>query len=335
VVVEGLPAGLPVDTAALAAFLARRAPGRDPAVSTPRREPDAPEFLSGLRDGRTCGAPVAALIRNVNAHPADYAAIADLPRPGHADLAARVKYGGANDPSGGGAFSGRLTAPLCIAGGLCLQFLARAGVSVFSRIAAIGPVSDPAPLLAPPGDPAFPVVTPALAAPLRAAIADARANGDSLGGIVECLATGLPPGLGGPLFGGLDALLAAAVFAIPAVKGLEFGDGFAAAAACGSGNNDPFVPAPDGSPVPASNHAGGLLGGITTGAPLRFRVAFKPTPSIARPQQTVDLRTGRPATLSVPGRHDPCIVPRAAPAVEAAAAIALYDALLERRKDAP
>lgn len=326
VVLEGLPAGEPVDVAGVARFLSRRAPGRDP-WSTARREPDAPEFLSGLVDGHTCGAPLAALIRNADARPADYAAVQNIPRPGHADLAARLKYGNAHDPTGGGIFSGRMTAPLCIAGAVCLQLLARRGISVVSRIASIGPVADPAPLDASTADKPFPVVTDSLAPAMQQAIADAHAAGDSLGGVVECAALGLPPGLGGPLFGGIESRLAAVVFAIPAVKGFEIGDGFSAAARRGSENNDPFV-VENGRPVPATNHAGGLLGGITTGAPLRFRVAFKPTPSIAAPQQSVDLDTLQPATLRVPGRHDPCIVPRAVPVVESAAALVLLDALL-------
>jgi chorismate synthase len=332
-VLDGLPAGEPVDIAGVARFLTRRAPGRAP-WSTARREPDAPEFLSGLVDGRTCGAPLAVLIRNADARPADYAALAALPRPGHADLAALDKYGPSRDPSGGGPFSGRLTAPLCAAGAVCLQLLARRSVAVISRIAAIGPVSDPAPLDAPTDAKPFPAVSDTASAAMQQAIADAHAAGDSLGGVVECAVLGLPPGVGGPLFGGIESRLAAAVFAIPAVKGFEIGDGFSAAASRGTLNNDPFVPDPaTGRPVPATNHAGGLLGGITTGAPLRFRVAFKPTPTIAAPQQTVDLSTGRPATLRAAGRHDPCIVPRAVPAVESAAALVVLDALLEHRKD--
>jgi len=330
-VLEGLPAGEAVDVAAVARFLARRAPGRAP-WATARREPDVPEFVAGLVGGVTCGAPLAAVVRNADARPGDYAAFAAVPRPGHADLAALDKYGPSRDPSGGGVFSGRMTAPLCIAGAVCLQLLARRGVSVVSRIASIGPVDDPAPLDAPTDAKPFPVVSDAVAPLMQQAIADALADGDSLGGVVECAVLGLPPGLGGPLFGGLESRLAAAVFAIPAVKGFEIGDGFAAAASRGSLNNDPFSAA-DGRPVPAANHAGGLLGGVTTGAPLRFRAAFKPTPTIAAPQQSVDLATLRPATLRGAGRHDPCIVPRAVPVVESAAAFVVLDALLQRRKD--
>ena len=331
VTIEGIPAGEALDLERLQSFLERRAPGRND-YSTPRREEDRPEFVSGLKDNVTCGTPLTALIRNGNARSGDYAALADLPRPGHADYTAQIKFDGFQDAAGGGHFSGRLTAPLCIAGGICLQLLAREGITVISRIAAIGGVTDRGELLCSTAEKPFPVVDDACGEAMRACIAQARAEGDSVGGLIDCSVLGLPAGLGDPMFDGMENRIASAVFAIPAVKGLEFGAGFGAAALRGSENNDPFV-VEDGVIRTRTNHAGGILGGISNGMPLRFRVAVKPTPSIAREQDTVDLRRGEPAKIRVGGRHDPCIVPRAVPCVEAAAAVAVYDALLQRRKE--
>ena len=323
---EGLPAGEAIDMAALQAFLNRRAPGRNE-WSTPRKEADAPEFLSGLVENVTCGAPLTAIIRNTNTRSGDYANLASVPRPGHADYTAYVKYGGHADFAGGGAFSGRLTAPLCIAGGICLQLLKKQDIEVISRIAAIGQVTDSSPLTASTADKPFPVVDDAAGEAMQAAIAAAKADGDSVGGIVECAVLGLPVGLGGPLFDGMEGRIARIIFGIPAVKGIEFGAGFASAGLRGSENNDPFT-VENGQVRTVTNHCGGILGGITDGMPLTFRAAFKPTPSIAKEQQSVNLKTLSPEFLRVVGRHDPCIVPRAVPCVEAAAAIAVYDALL-------
>jgi len=329
---EGIPAGLPLDMAALEAFLLRRAPGRND-WSTARREADKPEFLCGLKDGVTCGAPITAIIRNTDQRSGDYEKLKTVPRPGHADYTAQVKFGGRQDAAGGGHFSGRLTAPLCIAGAICLQLLGRAGIRVISRIAAIGGVEDKGELLASTAEKAFPTVDDGRGREMAEKIAQAKAAGDSLGGIVECRVLGLPAGLGDPMFGGMENRIAAVVFGIPAVKGIEFGAGFAAAALPGSKMNDPFL-WEDGAVRTEGNKAGGILGGITDGMPLCFRAAIKPTPSIALPQRSVDLASGQAAELRVPGRHDPCIVPRAVPCVEAAAAIAVADALLGRRKDA-
>lgn len=341
-VLDGIPAGLPVDEQALAAFLRRRAPGRN-AQSTPRREADAVQFLGGVLDGYTCGAPIAAVIANTNTRPADYAALRDCPRPGHADFTAQVKYGGFQDTAGGGHFSGRLTAPLCAAGGLCMQWLAEKHIRIAARILRIaGCAQQDAPLdpTAPDLDaigPDFPTADPQAGLEMRRAIDAARAAGDSAGGVIECFVTGLPAGIGEPMFGGVESRIAQIVYAIPAVKGLEFGLGFAAADCRGSGCNDPFYM--DGNTVRTrTNHAGGILGGITDAMPLQFRVAVKPTPSIARPQQSVSLSRQADQTLEIHGRHDPCIVPRAVPVVEAAAAVALYDLILgntqtERRKN--
>lgn len=329
---DGIPAGLPVDFDILQAFLNRRAPGRSD-YSTPRREEDRPEFLAGISDGFTCGAPIAAVIRNTNTRSGDYSNLKTCPRPGHADYTAQVKYGGFQDAAGGGHFSGRLTAPLCIAGGLCLQWLEERNIRVGARIASIAGIADEDAALDP-GNPQldkigkdFPVCSPDAGMRMREAIAQARAEGDSVGGVIQCFVTGLPGGLGEPMFGGVESRIASIVYGIPAVKSVSFGVGVAAAAMRGSQCNDAFS-AVNGRIVTVTNHAGGILGGITSGMPVVFTVAIKPTPSISLPQQTVDLRTGKHATLEIKGRHDPCIVPRAVPVVEAAAAIAIYDLIL-------
>lgn len=328
---EGIPAGERIDLEMLQCFLRRRAPGQSD-YTTPRKEADESEFLSGLVDGITCGAPLAAIIRNTDIRSADYAAFAAVPRPGHADYTAQVKYGGAQDRSGGGHFSGRMTAPLCVAGGICLQLLAAEGIRVISRIAAIGSVHDTGELKASTADKPFPTVDDGRGEAMRAEIADARAEGDSVGGVIECAVLGLPAGLGDPMFDGMENRIAAAAFAIPAVKGIEFGSGFASAALRGSENNDPFI-VENGTVKTETNHCGGILGGITNGMPLTFRVAIKPTPSIAGEQRSVNLETLKAEKLRVTGRHDPCIVPRAVPCVEAAAAIAVYDALLGHKRE--
>lgn len=338
---DGIPAGLPVDLEKLQAFLNRRAPGQQD-YSTPRREEDRPEFLSGILSGFTCGAPIAAVIYNHNARSGDYENLKTCPRPGHADYTAQVKYGGFQDAAGGGHFSGRLTAPLCIGGGLCLQWLEELGISIRARIKAIGGVEDPAPfdflhpdLASIRGD--FPVISPEAEQTMREAIRQARSEGDSLGGIIQCVITGLPAGLGEPMFGGVESRIAAILYGIPAVKSVSFGAGYAVGAMRGSQCNDSFA-FENGKIVTLSNHAGGILGGITNGMPVILEAAVKPTPSISRPQQSVDFTTGQSAVLEVKGRHDPCIVPRAVPVVEAGAAIAIYDMILgntqtSRRKE--
>lgn len=331
VTMDGFPAGFPVDMEALGRFLARRAPGGGP-LATPRKEADAPEFLCGLVNNITCGAPLTAVIRNTNVRPQDYAALQSVPRPGHADYTANVRYGGHQDASGGGHFSGRLTAPLCIAGGVCMQLLEREGISIRARILSIGHATDSAPFDAPVAEKPFPAVSDDAAAAMQAEIAQAKADGDSVGGVVECVVEGLPAGIGEPMFGGLENLIARAVFAIPAIKGVEFGAGFAAARLRGSEHNDAFR-VQDGRIVTETNRCGGILGGISTGMPVVFRAAFKPTPSISRQQDSVSLSRMENTTLVIHGRHDPCIVPRAVPCVEAAAAIAVLDAWMGRKKE--
>ena len=323
---DGLPAGLPVDLDELQSFLNRRAPGRND-WSTPRREEDRPEFLCGLKDGFTCGAPLSAIIRNSNTRPKDYSQLEITPRPGHADYTAEVKYRGFQDYSGGGHFSGRLTAPLCIAGGIVKQALKERGIAVDARIKAIAGIVDASPFAASVAEKVFPVVDDKIGEQMREAIAKARAEGDSVGGVVECVVRGLPAGIGEPMFDGLENQIARMVFAVPAVKGIEFGAGFAAAGLRGSENNDAFC-VQDGRIETVTNNAGGILGGISTGMPVVFRAAIKPTPSIAKEQQSVNLNSMEPSALRIEGRHDPCIVPRAVPVIEAAAAIAITDLIL-------
>lgn len=333
-VMTGLPAGFPVDTQALQAFLARRASGQS-SHTTARREPDIPEYVSGLVGGVTSGEPLRVEIRNQDVHSRDYAPFRDVPRPSHADYPAIMRYGADYDIRGGGPFSARMTAPVCVAGGIALQWLAKRGVRVGAHIAAIGGIADD------PFDPVgvcahdfdrilrheIPVLNEKTGIAMLEAVDAVRQEGDSLGGIVECAAIGLPVGLGGPLFEGLESSLASALFAIPAVKGVDFGSGFGAAGMRGSEHNDPYR-IQNGRVVTATNHAGGLLGGMTTGMPLILRAAFKPTPSIALPQKSVSLSRREDAELTITGRHDPCVVLRAAPIVEAMTALVLMDQLL-------
>ncbi len=339
--VEGLPAGIEVDLDELQAFLNRRAPGRGD-TSTPRKEADRPHFLSGLVDGHTCGAPLTAVIENTNTRSQDYEGLRRVPRPGHADYPAFVRYGNHHDVAGGGHFSGRLTAPLCIAGGIALQALENAlGIRVVAHIAQLGPekVAD-TPLNALSYDETqaqailtneLPCISAEAARAMHEAVLAAKANADSVGGVIECVAYGMPAGVGDPMFDGLENRIAKAAFGIPAVKGVEFGAGFGAAALLGSQNNDPYR-MEDGTPTPQTNNAGGILGGISTGAPIVWRCAVKPTPSIGLEQQSVDLARSEDSPLTVHGRHDPCIVPRAVPVVEAACALALMDALVAEGK---
>ena len=334
----GLPAGEEISLPALLAFMKRRAPGQN-AYSTTRKEPDTPIFLSGLTDGKTDGSPLHAVIYNTNQRSGDYQNLADIPRPSHADYAARMKYGDEVDLRGGGHFSGRLTAPMCILGGICLQMLEKRGIRVAAHIASIGEVrdtpfdrvllsaSDIDALLAKD----FPTRSDAAGEEMRAVIEEARLRADSVGGTVECAAIGLPAGLGEHMFSGVEGRIAQIVFGIPAVKGIAFGNGFDCATLYGSENNDPFYT--DGKTVRTkTNNAGGILGGMTSGMPLVFTAALKPTPSIGIEQDSVSLSKMENVRFTVKGRHDPCVVPRAVPVFEAATAIALVDLLLS---DAP
>lgn len=339
-VLDGIPAGLPVNTEKLQEFLNRRAPGQND-YSTPRREEDRPEFLGGILDGFTCGAPIAAVIYNRNTRSADYSNLKDCPRPGHADYTAQIKYGGFQDYAGGGHFSGRLTAPLCVAGGLCIQWLEERGIRLGARIASIAGEGDDIDLdpLNPQLDligKGFPVFSPAAGERMREKIAQARLEADSVGGVIECMVTGLPAGLGEPMFGGVESRIAQIVYGIPAVKAVDFGAGYSAAYMRGSQCNDAYT-IENGDIRTLTNNSGGILGGITNGMPLIFQAAIKPTPSISIQQQSVSISLGEDRKLTVKGRHDPCIVPRAVPVIEAAAAIAIFDLILgntqtDRRK---
>lgn len=334
---DGLPAGIELDLDALQRFLDRRAPGRSD-TATMRREADAPEFVAGVTDGRTDGAPLAAIIRNADTRSGDYAGLRRVPRPGHADFPARIKYRNMHDVAGGGHFSGRLTAPLCVAGGIALQALEGCGVRVAAHIANLGPEGIPDeplnPMEADPGQLAaiasheLPCIDAEAASRMREAILSARSELDSIGGVVECAAYGMPAGVGDPMFDGIENRIARIAFGIPAVKGVDFGAGFGAAYLNGSENNDAYRMI-GGAVRTETNRAGGILGGITTGAPVVWQMAVKPTPSIGRVQRSVDMDEGADTELTVRGRHDPCIVPRAVPVAEAACALALLDALLE------
>lgn len=324
----GLPPGLEIDWAFVSGEMARRAPGSN-ALSTPRKEDDAYEVLSGVFESRTTGAPLSIIIRNGDTRSADYAP--HLLRPGHADWTAHIKYKGFADYRGGGHFSGRLTAPLVFAGAIAKQLLARAGIEIGARIVSVYDVEDCTPgcvkdIVAASRKP-FPVCDDAAAERMRAAIAAAKAEGDSVGGVVQCVALGVPIGCGEPFFDSIESAVASMLFSIPAVKGVQFGDGFALAGMKGSAANDQFTT--DGKAIrTTTNRNGGINGGITNGMPLIVSVAIKPTPTIHLEQSTVDINTMENVTARFGGRHDPCIVARAAPVVEAGVAIVLLDFLV-------
>ncbi len=333
--IDGLPAGIPIDFERLRAFLARRAPGRGD-TATSRRETDEVEFIAGITEGHTNGAPIAAIVRNRDTRSSDYDELRHVPRPGHADWTASIKYGEYRDAAGGGHFSGRLTAPLCIAGGIALQVLESRGIRIAAHIAQLGhqPLTDEPlnpmeldeeQLEAITSNP-LPCIDASVAQRMRQTILEAKSDLDSVGAVIECAAYDVPAGFGDPMFDGMENRIARIAFGIPGVKGVEFGEGFGAALMRGSTHNDPFCMR-DGQPQMASNHAGGILGGVTCGTPLIWRMAVKPTPSIGTPQHSVDLDARRDAELTVHGRHDPCIAPRAVPVAEAACACAILDAM--------
>ncbi len=333
VVIDGLPAGKAVDTEKVYAQMARRAPGKDK-TATARRESDLPRVLSGMLGDRLTGAPLCAVIENTNTRSSDYGNLLSTPRPGHSDYAAFVKYKGGNDIRGGGHFSGRITAPIVFAGAVCRQILEEKGIKIAAHIQSIGSVQDEKfnPVNIEPelmdrlSASSFSLINPDVEQAMRDEVEQARLALDSVGGIIECAVTGVPAGYGEPMFDGVEGAIAKAVFGIPAVKGVEFGAGFESAALRGSQNNDPFRFS-GGRVVTETNNCGGILGGITDGMPIIFRAAVKPTPSIGQKQKTVNLQTEQNAELEIKGRHDPCIVPRAVPVIEAAAAIALINIL--------
>lgn len=335
-VIDGIPAGTPLDEAEIARHMARRAPGNDP-TATARKEPDQVKIVSGLFEGRATGTPLCGLIENTNTRSGDYAQLRAKMRPGHADYAGHVKYAGCNDPRGGGHFSGRLTAPLVFAGSVARSLLAQRGVTIGAHIAAIGDVEDAsfdavrvdsATLLSMQAS-GFPLLLPEREAEMRAQVAAARQDGDSVGGVIECAAAGVPAGIGSPFFGSVESVVSSLLFSIPAVKSVEFGDARRMARMRGSQANDAMTFTDDGRVACLTNHNGGVTGGITNGMPVVFRVCVKPTPSIARAQQTVDLAAGENTTLAISGRHDPCIVPRAVVVVESALAIALCELMMD------
>lgn len=330
VVVDGLPPGFPVDWDKVRSQMARRAPGSSD-LSTPRKEADEAEILSGFYQGATTGRPLCAVIRNTDTRSRDYDP--SIPRPGTADLTAHIKYKGFQDPRGSGSFSGRLTAALVFAGAIARQVLEERGITIGARIARIAGIDDtgslePDPtLLGTLAGLSFPVLDEERRKAMQAAIRRARDEGDSVGGIVECAACGVPAGLGEPFFESFESSVASMLYSIPAVKGVEFGTGFAIADLTGFAANDSIYH--DGSAFRTrTNHNGGINGGITNGMPVVFRVAFKPPASIGKEQDSAELATGEPRRLAVVGRHDPCIVHRAVVVVEAALALCLLDLLL-------
>lgn len=331
VTLTGVPAGLELDMDAIAREMARRAPGRS-ALSTARREDDQPEILSGVFEGKTTGAPLCAVIANTDTRSQDYTRTKDLARPGHADYPARVRYQGYNDYRGGGHFSGRLTAPLVFAGAVAKQILARRGVFVGAHISSVYGISDQLledwDSLRAVADKGFPVLDDRAGEQMRQAILEAKDEQDSVGGAIECAVFGLPAGLGGPDFGeNAEGIFSQYLFAVPAVKAVGFGAGAAFALMRGSEANDPLYMDDDGAVRAEQNCAGGINGGITNGMPLVFEVTMRPTPSIARTQFTVDMVKGENAVLELHGRHDPCVVHRAVPVIEAAASLAACELL--------
>ncbi len=334
---DGIPAGEKIDEEKLQQFLDRRKPGQGP-MTTLRKETDTPVFLSGVQDGVTVGFPICAIIKNADQHSHDYSNLLTNPRPSHADYTAYLKYGPSRDMRGGGHFSGRLTAPICIAGGICLQMLERRGIRIGAHLQQVYDVKDEKFPLYPTAElfdeiasrtPA--VINPEAGEKMEARILEARNNLDSVGGIIECAITGIPAGLGDPMFEGIESRLAEVLFGVPAVKGVEFGNGFDAVNLHGSENNDPFI-LRDGKIATETNNAGGINGGITNGMPIVFRVLLKPTPSISQTQRTVNLETMEETDLVIKGRHDPCVAVRAVPVIEAAAATVVTDILLGENK---
>ena len=330
--VEGCPPGSKISEALIQVELDRRSPGRGP-ISTTRRERDRLEIVSGIIDGRATGGPIVGLVRNFDTDSSAYDAFKRVPRPGHADYPAMVKYGGHHDHRGGGQFSGRMTAGLVIGGAIARQLLERKGVSILAQTVQIGTISLEKDV---PFSIAEKIVRASAvgcadrrtAAAMTEAIVKAHEANDSIGGIVRCTVVGLPVGVGEPFFGSIESAMSAMMYSIPGVKGVEFGSGFRCASMRGSEHNDPYI-IRNGKILAKTNNAGGILGGLSNGMPVEFRVAFKPTSSIAKPQASVDVVDKKPVELVIKGRHDPCIVPRAVPVVENSAAAVILDLMLQ------
>ena len=336
VVIDNLPAGEYINVEELGRFMARRAPKKD-GTTTSRSEKDMPQILSGVHNERTTGTPLCAFIQNTDTHSGDYSNISRLARPGHADYTGTLRYRGFNDVRGGGHFSGRLTAPLCFAGAVCSQILERRGIYVGAHILSIHDTRDSEfdhvkvsrEDILDVRYKEFPVINDRKGKIMFEDIQKARLGCESLGGIIECVAINVPAGIGSPIFDGLENSIAQLIFGIPAVKGLEFGAGFMTAKMVGSQNNDEFYVDDFGHVKTKTNNHGGILGGISSGMPITLNVAIKPTPSIAKPQATVDYSNMSNEVLEIKGRHDPCIVPRAVPCVEAAVSIAILSHMLD------
>lgn len=330
VVIDGIPSGKKIDTGKIRDFLSRRAPGKS-SLSSSRKESDDFEIVSGIFNGLTCGAPLCAVFKNEDAKSSDYDAIKSLPRPGHADYPAFIRHSGFNDYRGGGNFSGRMTAPLCFAGAVAMQLLEEKGISIGAHIQKIKDVSDVSFLETAPCPRLFdtlkkkelPVISD-IEKDLSGVILSARERNDSVGGVIECAVTGIPCGTGEPIFGSIESELSSVVFSVPGIKGIEFGNGFACTQLYGSENNDAYV-IENGTVVTDGNNHGGISGGLATGMPVIFRVCVKPTPTVGRAQQTVNLSSKEEEKICFGGRHDPCIVPRAVPCIEAAAALAVIN----------
>jgi len=335
ITMDGFPAGMTIDMDRVMVEMRRRAPGQSN-LTTPRKEADVPEILSGVLNGRTTGQPICAIIRNTNTRSKDYGEGVDLLRPGHADYTGHVRYFGFEDWRGGGHFSGRLTAPIVFAGALCGQWLEQQGVTIVSHIQQLGAVKDDSLMDVGRVDAAelkkmhLPVLRKGIDVEMEKEAMAALEAQDSIGGVIECRVDGLPAGLGAPFFDSVESVLSHLLFSVPAVKGVEFGEGFGFAALRGSQANDPFR-LEEGKIVTTTNHSGGVQGGITNGMPVIFRCAVRATPSIGQVQQTVSLRTGENAELNIHGRHDPCILPRAVPVIEAMAAIGVMELWKERQ----
>lgn len=331
VVLDGLPAGEKIDFDEINAQMKRRRPGST-SLATSRNESDTAHVISGIFEGKTTGAPLCAVINNENASSKDYEKSRFLPRPGHADFTAHVKYKGFEDFRGGGHFSGRLTAPVVFAGAICRQILAKKGVFIGSHIASVGNIVDekfnlvniPYEVLNRLSQSAFPVLSEEIKKKMEEKILEVKAQKDSIGGVIECAVVGVPCGIGEPIFDNIESKISSIIFGIPGVKGVEFGAGFELSKKCGSVCNDNFTVS-SGVIKTTTNNSGGILGGISSGMPIVFRAAFKPTPSIAKKQTTVNLKSGLAEKISIQGRHDPCIAVRASAVVEAAAAIAILD----------
>lgn len=340
VTIDGLPSGISIDCMELQRFMQKRQ-AVDPTISTPRKEDDIPQFLCGLQNSITEGTPLSIMIPNQNIRSQDYSDVSHICRPGHADYTGSIRYHGCNDYRGGGHFSGRLTAPLVAAGGICRQVLQQKGIRVFAHIYSIKDICDTPFDAVTVGQAEYDqlqhkqiaVLDPQKGVQMREAILQAKKTLDSVGGIIECVVTGLPAGIGSPMFDGMENAISRIIFGIPAVKGIEFGNGFASTKLYGSENDDEFYYDDNKAVKTKTNRHGGILGGITSGMPLLFRVAIKPTATIGKEQHSIDLDQRENTIIKGKGRHDPCIVPRALACVEAAASLAILDEWMDIQKE--